>query len=35
MATKQLWCWQGIDSDGHAQEGVLWAQNRAGLLLNL
>ncbi|EHJ4130213.1 protein transport protein HofC [Escherichia fergusonii] len=35
MATKQLWCWQGIDSDGHTQEGVLWAQNRAGLLLNL
>ncbi|MFK3809068.1 type IV pilin biogenesis protein, partial [Escherichia coli] len=35
MASKQLWRWHGITGDGNAQEGMLWAESRALLLMAL
>ncbi len=33
MASKQLWRWHGITGDGNAQDGMLWAESRALLLM--
>ena len=35
MASKQLWRWRGITGDGNAQDGMLWAESRALLLMTL
>lgn len=35
MASKQLWRWHGITGDGNAQDGMLWAESRALLLMAL
>ncbi|SPW70205.1 protein transport protein HofC [Escherichia coli] len=35
MASKQLWRWHGITGDGNAQDGMLWAESRALLLIAL
>lgn len=35
MASKQLWRWRGITGDGNAQDGMLWAESRALLLMAL
>lgn len=35
MSAKQLWRWQGINATGHSEEGALWADDRAALLVAL
>lgn len=35
MASKQLWRWRGITGGGNAQDGMLWAESRALLLIAL
>lgn len=35
MASKQLWHWQGLTNKGDVQEGNVWAESRALLLLGL